>query len=122
MFKMLFLILVLGSLLLAGCNLGVAVPATQNVPTLVAETLPPEVIIEIQNQASEALAVAAEQIQIETVEQQDWPDACLGLPNADEACAQVITPGWLVVIDVGGTEYRYRVGVHETGTNIRQEP
>lgn len=95
-------------------------PATQNVPTLVAENLPPEVVIEIQNQVSEALSVAADQIQIETVEQRDWPDACLGLPNPDEACAEVITPGWLIVVNVGGTEYRYRVD--ETGTNLRQEP
>ena len=111
---------VLASMVLTGCNLGSAVPATQNVPTMVAETIPPEVIVQIQNQVSQALSAAAEQIQIEMVEQRDWPDACLGLPNPDEACAEVITPGWLVVVDVGGTEYRYRVD--ETGTIIRQEP
>ena len=119
MVKKLCVLLVLASVLLTACNL-TAVPVTEVVPSLVAEALPPEVAIEIQNQLSEALGVATDQIQIETVEQRDWPNSCLGLAGADEVCAEVITPGWLVVFNIDGTEYRYRVD--ETGTNIRQEP
>lgn len=123
MVKRILVLSVLVSILLAGCSLGSAVPATQAVPSVVAgamDALPPEVAVQVQNQVSETLGVAVDQIQIKTVEQQEWTDSCLGLGRADESCAQVITPGWLVVFDVAGTEYRYRVD--ETGTNIRQEP
>ena len=61
-----------------------------------------------------------ESIQIEKVEKMDWPNSCLGLPEGDEACAEVITPGWLLTFNINGQEYRYRVD--ETGTVIRQEP
>jgi hypothetical protein len=120
MFKKLCSLLVLASVLLTACNLSSAVPATEAVPSIVADALPPEVAIEIQNQLSKTLGVATDQIQIETVEQSDWSNSCLGLAEPDEVCAEVITPGWLVVFNIGGTEYRYRV--NETGTNIRQEP
>jgi hypothetical protein len=50
----------------------------------------------------------------------EWPDACLGLPEADEMCAGVITPGWQVVLEAGGAEYRLRTD--ELGTVIREEP
>lgn len=38
----------------------------------------------------------------------DWPDACLGLPAAGETCAQVLTPGFRVVVETGGTAYEFR--------------
>jgi hypothetical protein len=38
----------------------------------------------------------------------DWPDACLGLPAAGESCAQVVTPGFRVVVETGGTSYGFR--------------
>ena len=38
----------------------------------------------------------------------DWPDACLGLPAAGEGCAQVVTPGFRVVVEAGGTSYEFR--------------
>lgn len=120
MFKKLSVLVVLASILLTACNLNLAVHATEAVPSIVAKALPPEVAIEIQNQLSETLGVATDRIEIETVEQRDWPNSCLGLAEPDEVCAEVITPGWLVIFSIDGTEYRYRVD--EIGTNIRQEP
>lgn len=84
------------------------------------DVLPPDVALNVQNQVSEVLGVSAESIQIEKVEKMDWPNSCLGLPGADEVCAESITPGWRLVFKVNGQEYRYRVDA--TGTVIRQEP
>lgn len=121
MLKKLIVVIALASMtFLSACNLGSAIPATQSVPTIVSEVLPPEVVAEIQNRAGEVLGVAAEQIEIKTVEKMDWPNGCLGLAGPDEVCTEAITPGWLVVVDINGTEHRFRVD--ETGTNIRQEP
>ena len=37
-----------------------------------------------------------------------WPDACLGLAAQDEVCAEVITPGYRVIIEVAGARNEYR--------------
>jgi hypothetical protein len=56
--------------------------------------------------AAEQLQVPAEQLMVVRVEQTDWSDASLGCPEADRAYAQVIVPGFLVVLatDDGATE------------------
>lgn len=41
------------------------------------------------------------------VEAVDWPDACLGATGEGEVCASVITPGYLVVITLGGERLEY---------------
>jgi hypothetical protein len=42
-----------------------------------------------------------------SVEEVDWPDACLGAGEPDEICAQVITPGYVVIVQLGGADVRY---------------
>jgi hypothetical protein len=113
-------LLVLTGLILVACGTSrTEVPATQVNPEL-ENVLPPDVALNVQNQISETLGVAVENIQITKVEQMDWPNGCLGLPQGDEVCAEVITPGWLLTFNINGQEYRYRVD--KTGTVIRQEP
>ena len=50
--------------------------------------------------AREAMAanrdVSPEEIEIVSVTPEEWPEACLGLPEPDEVCAQVVTPGYVV--------------------------
>lgn len=112
--------LVSAGLLLAACSTSQAnTPATQVNPAL-ENALPPDVALNVQNKISETLGTPVESIQIEQVEKTDWPDACLGLPQKDEVCTQVVTPGWSLLFNIAGREVRYRVD--ETGTVIRQEP
>ena len=86
------MVLVSAGLLLAACSTSQAnTPAAQQNPAL-EDVLPPDVALNVQNQASELLGVPVESIQIQNVEKMNWPNACLGLPEADEACAEVITP------------------------------
>jgi hypothetical protein len=51
--------------------------------------------------------VDADAITIASVEAVDWPDACLGVSLPDVMCAQVITPGFRVVIEANGQQYEY---------------
>ena len=112
--------LVLASLVLGACSSNQTnVPATQ-VNEALEEVLPPDVALNVQNQISETLGVPLESILIENVEKMDWQNSCLGLPEGDEVCAEVITPGWLLTFNINDQQYRYRVD--ETGTVIRQEP
>lgn len=107
MFSLKKFVLVPGLVLLfmtAGCT--GATPAVELPATLPA--LPPAAVLEAQRALSEALGIALTEIEIVTTEQVDWPDACLGLPSGGEACAEVITPGWQVVLRVNGQDYVYR--------------
>jgi hypothetical protein len=86
MIKKILIVSAMAGILLSGCTLNSVVPATETVPTVVAEALdalPPEVAVQLQNRASEALGVPVDQIQIETVEQREWTDSCLGLGAAN---------------------------------------
>jgi glucose/arabinose dehydrogenase len=121
MFKYRIMVLLLAGLALAACGSNqVNTPAAPQDPAL-ENTLPPEVALNVQNFIIESMpGLTAETIEIKNVEQQDWPDGCLGLPEGDEACVEAITPGWLLTFNIDGQEYRYRVD--QTGTVIRQEP
>jgi len=117
--RKLFWVSFLTILTLSACSINTPISATEEVSSSPGDILPPEIVIEIQNQISENLGISLDQIEIEKVEQRDWPDSCLGLGGAEESCAQVITPGWLVVISIDDQEYRFRAD--EAGTTIRQE-
>ncbi len=51
--------------------------------------------------------VPAEEVEVVRVEAVDWPDASLGCPEPGMAYAQVITPGWRIVLRVGSREAVY---------------
>jgi len=107
-------------LVLAACGTSSAeTVATQVIPVL-EDVLPPDVALNVRNQVSLILGVPVESIQLESIEQTDWLNGCLGLPEPEEVCTEVITPGWLLVFNAGGQEYRFRVD--QTGTVIRREP
>ena len=108
------------ALVLGACSANQPNVAATQVDPAMEDVLPPDVALNVQNQISETLAVPLESIQIQDVERMDWPNSCLGLPEGDEVCAEVITPGWLLTFNIDNQEYRYRVD--STGTVIRLEP
>ena len=57
---------------------------------------------------AQRLGVSEGEINDESIEPVDFPDAALGAPLADEMSAQVITPGWRVRLRAGGQTYEYR--------------
>ena len=46
-------------------------------------------------------------IQIVSVERVDWPDSSLGCPEPDMAYAQMITPGYRIVLEHNGQRYEF---------------
>ena len=57
-----------------------------------------------------------DEVTLVSIAAKDWPDACLGVPKAGEACAQVITPGYDIVLDLDGAHYFYHT---DEGRNVR---
>lgn len=59
-----------------------------------------------QRALADLLSVDAASITIVSVDSVDWPDACLGVPTPG-ACAQVITPGYRIILSVSGQSYEF---------------
>lgn len=69
--------------------------------------------------AASALGVPLESVTIVSAEQVEWPDVCLGVPDPLELCAQVLTPGYRVLLSASGEQLSYRTD--ETGAVARRE-
>lgn len=57
----------------------------------------------------------AEQINLISMEAVDWSDTSLGCPQEGYMYAQVITPGYKIVLEAEGVEYEYHT---DQGTNV----
>ncbi len=56
-------------------------------------------------------------VQVVSATRQQWPDSCLGAAEEDEVCAQVITPGYEVLLLLDNNSYTFRTD--EDGTVVR---
>jgi len=56
---------------------------------------------------AERLGVAVEKIAVLGVEAVEWSDTSLGCPQPGKMYAQVITPGYRIILKVGGEQYEY---------------
>jgi hypothetical protein len=75
-------------------------------------------LVEAARQAlAEALGVALDAITVANVSAVEWPDACLGLALPGTACAEVITPGYLIELAAGGQTYEYHT--NQDGSVVR---
>jgi hypothetical protein len=70
--------------------------------------------------AATRLNVGVEQLRVERVERQQWPDASLGCRQEGVFYAQVITPGYLVVIAGGGKQLEYHTDTRDRAVFCRE--
>ena len=54
------------------------------------------------------LGISAEEVDAESVEPAEFPDASLGAPTRGEMSAMMITPGWRIRLRAAGRGYEYR--------------
>jgi hypothetical protein len=57
--------------------------------------------------AAARLGVPREQLVVERVEEREWPDTSLGCPQPGFLYAQVITPGYLIIVSGAGQRLEY---------------
>ena len=65
------------------------------------------------------LDVPEEEVEVQEATRVTWPDACLGVPQPDEACAQVLTDGFRIILSVEGTAYEYHSNLDTTIRALR---
>jgi hypothetical protein len=65
---------------------------------------PPPAVDRARSILADHLGVPGTDVELLSFEQVEWPDACLGIRNPNQACAQVITPGYRIIFDISGTE------------------
>jgi hypothetical protein len=61
----------------------------------------------IQKFLYESQNILPGEVQVILKEEREWSDSCLGLGGADELCLQVITPGYLVVVDTPKGQFTF---------------
>lgn len=64
---------------------------------------------------SQRLNVPASDISLVSMEAKEWSDASLGCPQEGMMYAQVITPGYLIILTAQGQQYPYHT---DTKTNV----
>lgn len=79
----------------------------------------PEGVIAAKTTLATRLNIDSSKILILEAMETDWSDSCLGLGGPAESCAAVITPGYNILMQANGKEYRYRT--NETGTTVKAE-
>ena len=75
------------------------------------ETLDDNLLVQQAKQdLAQRLDVPTEDIELVQFEAVVWPDASLGCPRPGIVYAQVISPGYLVVLKADDKEYEYHAG------------
>ena len=70
--------------------------------------------------AATRLGVAAGQLSVERVEAREWGDSSLGCPQPGMMYAQVITPGYLIVVAGGGKRLEFHTDARGRAVMCRE--
>lgn len=110
-------------------------PLPPSRPTPMPGTLPPVVtpaqpggdvmprpVLSARTALAEKLKLKLEQITVISFKPVDWPDACLGLPAKDEMCAQVITPGYRILLRAANQVYEAHTSGLEQSVRFASQP
>jgi hypothetical protein len=83
------------------------------------DNLPNSVALAVLQDAQKRVNVPASQLYILRVEQQTWPNGCLGLNSPGQVCTQALVPGWRVSVDGKSQSLVYRT--NDSGSLIKLE-
>jgi hypothetical protein len=75
--------------------------------------IPRELVEKAKKNLARYLNIAMDQIRVVESRTVDWPDTSLGCPQPETAYAQVITPGYYIVLEAGGQPYPYHTDLGE---------
>lgn len=106
----------IGTVIASTANIPALSQAT-NRPSATKQAPEPAVIQSIRQAVKKQFGVA--QIAVMSVSEQNWPDGCLGLPQAGEICTMAIVTGWRIEVSDKLQTWYYRTD--RTGKILRLE-
>jgi len=56
------------------------------------------------------LGTSPDAVAVVSIEETEWPDSSLGCPQPGMSYTQATVPGYVVVLEAGGTQYTYHTG------------
>ncbi|HKJ28559.1 MAG TPA: hypothetical protein VJ965_13025 [Anaerolineales bacterium] len=62
---------------------------------------------------AERFSIEPEHIQVVAALQVEWPDTSLGCPQTDMAYDQVLTPGYLILLEAEGKQFEYHTDTQQ---------
>jgi hypothetical protein len=73
-------------------------------------------VVSARTNLAQRTGIPANQIEPVLVEPREWPDSALGCPEPGQSYLQVVTPGYLVVLEAQGQRYEYHTD--QTGSSV----
>lgn len=70
-------------------------------------SLPPGLLDALRRDAANAADADPAEVRVVSVDAVTWPDSSLGCGRADESALQVLTPGYVVVVEVRGAQFTF---------------
>ena len=64
----------------------------------------------------------ADQVQLVSSEAVQWPNACLGVNPPTVACADVLTPGYRIILQANGQQYEYHADQNASNVVLAGSP
>lgn len=89
-------------------------PPSESLP----KSPPASLVEDLKTILATELGVPSSSLLVEAATVAEWNDACLGVPHPEEMCAQVITPGYRIVLSTSTETYEFHTD--ETGKNVRR--
>jgi len=77
----------------------------------------PLAVLMAVEELSQETAIPTTEIEVVSYKRVEWSTACLGFPEPGEMCAQVITPGWLIILKARGENFEFHTD--QDGSDIR---
>ena len=98
-------------------------PAASEMVEVAIQMVGEDVLSRLVERATEdliqATSAAADEITVVSSEEVEWSDTSLGCPEPDGMYAQMITPGYLIVLETDGETYKYHSGSDPEGPLVQ---
>lgn len=99
--------------------IAVPIQLTQMENNSTSKLLPPKVANAVLSDLSKRYKLPMSKLKVIKYSRENWSNGCLGLPQPEELCTQVIVEGWRVVVSDGSQKWVYRTD--NSGRNVRLE-
>lgn len=94
--------------------------SVDNAPPGSIHNLPvPEAVAAVRAHVAREMNAEESTVIVITAYKKEWGNSCLGLSAKDEMCAEIITPGYEVTVQVQNKQFVYRTNAD--GTTLRKK-